>query len=170
MQDPSAGDREAAREPLAGPASAIPAFPVMKPYARPLVAFWFLVLSTIAGITAYLAMFAGFSAYDDEGALMITVKQYLDGRTLYVDVFSFYGPVYYLYNWLLHAFTGTPVAHDVVRMTSLVLCLAGAFICAWIVLRLTGSLLMAAVAPLFTSTAITALSRSEPGHPQELVL
>jgi hypothetical protein len=31
-------------------------------------------------------MFTGFSSYDDEGALMIPVKQYLSGRTIYVDV------------------------------------------------------------------------------------
>src|SRR5438105_790211 len=34
----------------------------------------------------------------------------------------------------------------------------------------SSSLVMAAVTHLFTSTAITAFSRSEPGHPQELVL
>jgi hypothetical protein len=157
-------------ENLSARTSAIPAFPLAEPHSTASIAFWLLLLTTIAGVTAYLAMFTGFSAYDDEGALMITVKQYLSGRTIYVDVFSFYGPVYYLYNWLLHTLTGTPVTHDVVRITSLVLCLAGALICAWIVLRLTGSLVMAAVAHLFTSTVITALSRSEPGHPQELVL
>jgi len=168
MENPSARNQEVACENLA--ASAIPAFPGMHSYSTGFVAFWLLLLTTIAGITSYLAMFTGFSAYDDEGALMITVKQYLSGRTIYVDVFSFYGPVFYLYNWLLHTLTATPVTHDVVRMTSLVLSLAGALICAWIVLRLTGSLVMAAVTHLFASTVITALSRSEPGHPQELVL
>ena len=157
-------------EPLAARDSAIPAFPPVKPNSTASVSFWLLLLTTIAGVTSYLAMFTGFSAYDDEGALMITVKQYLSGRTIYVDIFSFYGPVYYLYNWLLRTLTVTPVTHDAVRMTSLVLCLAGALMCACIVLRLTRSLAMAAVAHLFTSTAITALSRSEPGHPQELVL
>ena len=165
MQDLSVRNRE-----VADHASGISAFRAIAPYSIALLAFWILFLGTITSVTTYLALFTGFSAYDDEGTFMMTVKQYLGGRILYVDVFSFYGPVYYLYNWLLHALTGAPVTHDVVRMTSLVLCLAGALICAWIVLRLTGSLVMAALAHLFTSAAITAFSRSEPGHPQELVL
>src|ERR1700704_2566665 len=103
MENLSARNQEVACGPLAAGASAIPALPGMQPYSTAFVAFWLLLLTTIAGVSSYLAMFTGFSAYDDEGALMITVKQYLSGRTIYEDVFSFYGPVYYLYNWLLHA-------------------------------------------------------------------
>ena len=98
MENLSTRNRELACEPIAAHASAIPRFSDMQPYSSALVAFWLLLFTTIAGVTSYLAMFTGFSAYDDEGALMITVKQYLSGRTIYVDVFSFYGPVYYLYN------------------------------------------------------------------------
>src|ERR1035438_556667 len=79
-------------------------------FKRRHVIFWFTVLTAVAGAAAYLWMLTGYRPYDDEGALMITVKQYLSGMRIYDQVFSFYGPVYYLYQWVLHRITGTPVS------------------------------------------------------------
>src|SRR5271170_2058246 len=76
-------------------------------------------LTLLGGIWAYYRAFTGFSFWDDEGSMMASVKQYLDGLKLYDQFWSGYGPVYYFYNWLLRSITGTPVTHDVVRISSL---------------------------------------------------
>ncbi len=52
------------------------------------VAAYFLLLSCPATVTAYYQMFTGFSYWDDEGAMMMSVKEYLSGHRLYDDVFS----------------------------------------------------------------------------------
>ena len=75
--------------------------------------------TVLGGIWAYDRIFTGFSNWDDEGSIMLSVKQYLGGLKLYDQVWSGYGPVYYFYNWLLRSITATPVTHDVVRMSSL---------------------------------------------------
>src|ERR1700735_5064038 len=111
---------------------------------------WFSLLTLLSGIWAYYRIFTGFSFYDDEGSMMASVKQYLDGLKLYDQFWSGYGPVYYFYNWLLRTSTGTPVTHDVVRISSLFPWLATALVCAWIVLRVTDSLVLATLAHLLT--------------------
>ncbi len=111
---------------------------------------WFGLLTLVGGIWAYYRIFTGFSFYDDEGSMMASVKQYLDGLKLYDQFWSGYGPVYYFYNWLLRTSTGTPVTHDVVRISSLLPWLATPLVCAWIVLRVTDSLVLATLAHLLT--------------------
>ena len=133
---------------------------------RRLVVLWFSFLTSLAGVTAYYWIFTGFSIWDDEGTLMLTVRQYLGGMKLYDQVRG-YGPVYYFYNWILRTASGTPVTHDTVRMSSLIPWLITALVCAWIVLRLTRSLLLASAAHILTFLALS-FFRNEPGHPQEL--
>jgi hypothetical protein len=131
---------------------------------------WFLFLTVLAAIAAYYRMFTGFSFYDDEGTLMILVKQYLGGTKLYDHVLLPYGPVYYFYNWALRTLSGTPVTHDVVRMSSLVPWLLTALVSAWIVFRLTRSLALASATHLLTSLTLSNFFHNEPGHPQELCI
>jgi hypothetical protein len=130
---------------------------------------WFGFLTLLGGIWAYYRVFSGFSFWDDEGSLMSSVKQYLDGSKLYDQVWSAYGPVYYFYNWLLRSSTGTSVTHDVVRISSLLPWLVTALACAWIILRVTDSLVLATLAHLLTLYSLQFFA-FEPGHPQELCI
>jgi hypothetical protein len=130
---------------------------------------WFGLLTLLSGIWAYYRIFTGFSFYDDEGSMMASVKQYLDGLKLYDQFWSGYGPVYYFYNWLLRTSTGTPVTHDVVRISSLLPWLVTPLVCAWIVLRVTDSLVLATLAHLLTLYSLVFFA-FEPGHPQELCI
>jgi hypothetical protein len=130
---------------------------------------WFGFLTLLGGIWAYYRAFTGFSVYDDEGSMMASVKQYIDGLTLYDQFWSGYGPVYYFYNWLLRSSTGTSVTHDVVRISSLLPWLVTPLVCAWIILRVTDSLVLATLAHLLTLYSLQFFA-AEPGHPQELCI
>src|SRR5215471_3087519 len=133
------------------------------------VAFWLVLLAALIAVGAYFKMFMGFQSYDDEGTLMISVKEYLGGMRIYQEVFSIYGPIYYLYNLFVHTLTGTAVSHDVTRVSSLFLWLAASLLSAGITLRLTKSLVLAAASLFLVSSAVRYF-HSEPGHPQELTL
>jgi hypothetical protein len=130
------------------------------------IIFWQSVFSALIGATGYFVMMTGFSRWDDEGSLMITVKQYLAGMKIYDAVFSGYGPVYYFYRWVLHSLFTLPITHDAVRITSLIPWVGAALFCAWITLRLTRSLLLAVFAQVYASYVLT-FFKNEPGHPQE---
>ena len=133
-------------------------------------ALWFSLLSVLAGLAAYYRMFTGFNFYDDEGALLVTVKEYVGGMRLYNQIYVPYGPVYYFYNWILRMLSHTSVTHDAVRMSSLIPWLLTAMVSAWIVFRLTHSLALASVTHLLISLRLAVFFHNEPGHPQELCI
>jgi hypothetical protein len=114
-------------------------------------------------------MLTGFRDWDDEGSLMLSVKQYLSGMKIYEDVFSVYGPVYYYYNGLIRTLTGTPLNHDVTRLSALVPWILCCALSSWIVYRLTRSVVSAA-ATLFLVSRTLGFFHNEPGHPQEITI
>src|SRR6266542_1683370 len=111
---------------------------------RSQAALCLVILAALICIAAYFTMLTRFSFWDDEGALMLPVKQYLEGMRIYQDIFSIYGPIYFFYNVILRSVTGTPVTHDVTRASSVLPWLAVSLLCAWIVWRLTRSIVFAA--------------------------
>ena len=127
------------------------------------------ILGLLVAIQAYFTMLTGFTTYDDEGTLMLTVKQYLSGMRIYDEVFSVYGPIYYFYNAFIRRITSTPVTHDITRMSSIIPWVLCSVLSGWIVLRLTRSVVFAAVALTVVSMTV-GFFRVEPGHPQELTL
>lgn len=134
------------------------------------VILWFVILSVLSGVAAYYRMFTEFNFYDDEGTMILLVKQYLGGMTLYGRIGNTYGPVYYFYNWAVRTLSRTPVTHDTVRMSSLIPWLLTALVSAWIVFLLTDSLLLASATHLLTCLTLSTFFHNEPGHPQELCI
>jgi len=131
---------------------------------------WLFFLTAIASVPAYYRMFTEFSPWDDEGALIVTVKQFLGGTKLYNQISVPYGPIYYFYNWALRTLTTTPVTHDAVRMSSLIPWLLTALVSAWIIFRFTNSIALATAGHLLVFRNLHGYFHKEPGHPQELCI
>ena len=141
--------------------------------ARGYAVIYFVLLSLLAAIGCYYSIFTGFTGFrtgwDDEGMMMMSVKQYLAGFKLYDEIFIGYGPVYYFYNWFIRFVTDSFVTNDTTRMTSAVIWVVCPLICAWIVFRYSRSLGLAAVAQVLVFRHL-AVFRVAPGHPQELCI
>ena len=118
-------------------------------------------------LTGFFVMFHQFVRYDDEGYLMLTVKTFLEGGALFDEVYTQYGPAYYLFKWIVHTPFSLPVTHSVTRMTGLVIWVLIALASGAIVLRLTRSLPVSAFGACTVFLGISWIT-FEPGHPQDL--
>lgn len=125
------------------------------------------ILLALLARLAYVQMFSVFARYDDEGYMMLTVHHALAGHRLYDDVWTLYGPVYFLYKWLVHGLLGLPLTHDIVRLTAIGVRLLSGVLAAFAAWRLTRSTALT-VATLALVTHHLAAINNEPGHPQEL--
>lgn len=123
---------------------------------------------------AVLALpYLGFSAlsdipiFDDDGTLMITFRDIMDGRILYHDIFALYGPFYYIVITPLFSVFHIPLWHDSVRLISASFWLLASLTLGSFVYRFSGSKPAGAFAML---TALFSLQYYivSPMHPQEL--
>lgn len=114
-------------------------------------------------------MFSQFQDYDDEGYLLMTVQQFVRGLPLYDEVYTQYGPAYYLWQQVLHTLLQIPVTHDATRLVTVVVWLVCAALVGTMVWLLTKRLLFTAIGAVAAFLHLTQLTY-EPGHPQELVL
>ena len=107
-----------------------------------------------------------FRMYDDQGYVMLTLKQYREGHALYDDVFSQYGPAYYLIRDLLYG--DARVSHDLTALVSAahgtLCCALLAFITYVVTRSYWGSLLVLLIAPSRVGDFL-----NEAGHPQETI-
>jgi hypothetical protein len=126
------------------------------------------VVLAIAMVYAYATAFSYFAAYDDIGYAMITVRGFLEGHRLYLDVFTYYGPFYFFYEWFVHSVLTIPLTHDATTALCVVHWLIGSTMLALAGFLLTRSLLVTCLVFMQATLHLTPLAR-EPGHPQELV-
>jgi len=111
----------------------------------------------------------GLAPFDDEGYLMISVKGVLAGKPLYDEVYSQYGPFYYVVQAIVHRLFGLPLTHDVTRQLLLADWLAAAALTGWVVCRLTRSGGWAVLTFLAVAGYLYRIGAA-PGHPQEIIL
>lgn len=118
---------------------------------------------------AFVMVFGQFRPYDDEGRLMIAVQGYLHGNPLYDTVGSRYGPVYFLYQWVLHGVAFVPLTNDATGILCVINWVLGAALLGFASARLTGSVVLAFFVFVEACIHLELLS-NEPGHPQELIV
>ena len=123
----------------------------------------------LAALPAYFQMFFGFSPWDDEGYLLATVKAVVQGHILFDQIYTLYGPFYYLVEWIFYATTGLSPSHDSVRAIALALWIVSAVLLAYYAYRTTASLLTAAFT-LVVVVETLIFFQWEPGHPEEICL
>lgn len=129
-----------------------------------------LVFSVVAAaltVAAGLMLFSTFMFYDDEGYVLISLRNFAEHGRLYREVFSQYGPFPYVVYYALHAL-GLPLTHTVERLLTIAAWSGAAIACAAIVGHATRSLpaRLAVLASVFVYLWVMV---SEPGHPGGLI-
>ena len=133
---------------------------------------WVIIFAGIlllAGGYAYYTTFDRFAGYDDEGYVMISVKEFNAGLPLYERVFSQYGPFLYVYNWLIHRAAGVPLTHNARRTITVVIWLLVSSACALCVYWLAKSRVLTALTFVLVMRHLTPMTW-EPGHAGELCM
>jgi hypothetical protein len=127
------------------------------------------ISALLAAGYVYYAMFTGFSAYDDDGYLLIGIRSLLQGRRLYDEIYSQYGPFYDLVHWIAYSMLRHPVTHDAERFISIVFWLVSAILWARVVYGLTRSAAWAAWTFLLAIRLLSFFPYSA-GHPEEICM
>jgi hypothetical protein len=125
------------------------------------------LLAIAAMVAAYFAIFTLLQPYDDEGTLLVTVKAFANGDTLYRDIYSAYGPFYYELFGGFFALTGQDVSTDASRTIVIVVWVGASLLFGLAAQRLTGRLALGAVGMIAAFGALGVLV-NEPMHPQGL--
>src|SRR6478736_10337987 len=126
---------------------------------------WWSALGGLLAVIGYLLINTTLMPYDDEGFLLISLRNYLAGLRLYDDVFSQYGPWPYVYHQIVTTLAGhADMTHTLGRTITLlhwtVMCLLGGGL-AW---RLTRSHVAAGITAVLVF-GLTWQTVSEPSHP-----
>lgn len=125
------------------------------------------VVTIAATVTAYFTIFTTFAPYDDEGTLLVGLRAFVEGETLYRDVWSVYGPFYYeLFGGIFSLF-GLDVTTDASRSIVVLVWVATSLCFGLVAQALTRNLWLglAAMIAAFASLGVLA---NEPMHPQGL--
>jgi hypothetical protein len=122
-----------------------------------------------AVVAAYYALFTQFGSGDDEGTLLVSLKAFVNGETLYRQVYSPYGPFYYELFGGFFALTGWSITNDASRLIVTLDWVVVSLLFGLAVQRLTGRLLLGVSGMLVAFSVLYALT-NEPMHPQVLAV
>jgi hypothetical protein len=120
-----------------------------------------------AAVAAYLSVFTVWGGYDDEGTVLVTLKAFAQGETLYRDIYSPYGPFYFELFGGWFALSGQAVSTDVSRSIVIVLWLATSLLSGLVTQHLTGRLMLGVTGMIAAFASLFVLV-NEPMHPQVL--
>ena len=115
----------------------------------------------------FFATFRGLPLYDDEGTLIITFRQLLNGDILYHNNFELYGHFYYCTVKPIFSLFNVPLTHDSARLVTAILWICCNVTFATLVWRLTGSGITRAFT-LIVMLFFLRLFGNSALHPQEL--
>ena len=137
---------------------------------------WIRMVALVVGMGALLAAslylascnaFFGFAFYDDEGFLLLSLRQYVRGAILYDELYSQYGPAYFEVMRRLAAL-GFDFTHTSGRVLTVAVWAASSVLCAITTYRLTRSVAVALCAQALVFEVLTPTSH-EPMHPGGLL-
>jgi hypothetical protein len=121
-------------------------------------------LGAVLAATAYLLVNTTFMPYDDEGYVLISLRNYLAGLRLYDDVFSQYGPWPYVYHELITRVLQANMTHSLGRLLTVFHWVTMALLCGLLGWRLTRSQLAALLSTVITF-GLCWQNIAEPSHP-----
>lgn len=133
--------------------------------------FGVLAFAAVTVVTYPIAcyrIFTGFSSYDDEGYMLISLKSFLDHGWLY-DAVSGYGPFYYEFWGAVFSIFGTPVNHDGGRTMTMVVWVLSSLLIGLATWRMTGSIVLGLATQLSVFEALFSLV-AEPMHPGGIIV
>ncbi|MBS0664167.1 MAG: hypothetical protein JSR48_12955 [Verrucomicrobia bacterium] len=118
-------------------------------------------------VAAGLMLFSTFMLYDDEGYVLLSLRNFAEHGRLYRDVYTQYGPLPYVLYYGLHLL-GLPFTHTAGRLVTLLAWSGSATLVAWLVWRATrhSALMLAVLAGAFVYLWVMV---SEPNHPGGLI-
>jgi hypothetical protein len=76
-------------------------------------------LSAAFSLIGWWLLQSTFMIYDDEGYVLIGMRNFSAGHALYDEVFTQYGPFPFLYHDSWHRLLGLPLAHTLGRLLTL---------------------------------------------------
>jgi hypothetical protein len=127
------------------------------------------IAAVAATIAAYFMLFTQFAPYDDEGTVLVTLKAFVQGETLYRDVYTPFGPFYYELFGGLFALSGHAVTTDASRSIVMVIWVGSSLLFGLAVQRLSGRVALGVAAMLVAFSVVFILSQ-EPMHAQVLAV
>jgi hypothetical protein len=127
------------------------------------------IVAIAATVAAYFQLFTQFAPYDDEGTVLVTLKAFVHGETLYRDVYTPFGPFYYELFGGLFALSGHAVTTDASRSIGTLIWVGSSLLFGLSVQRLTGRVALGVTAMLVAFATLIVLSQ-EPMHAQLLAV
>ena len=119
-------------------------------------------------VSAALIMFSAFMSYDDEGYVLLSLRNFIAHGGLYRDVYSQYGPFPFVLYYALDGL-GLSLTHTVGRILALGAWTGAALSCAAIVGFVTRDLILR-IAVLAAAFAYLWVMASEPSHPGGMIV
>jgi hypothetical protein len=128
------------------------------------------ITSVIMGVALYPMMMNRVALYDDEGYFLVSTRELLDGRSLYSEVSSAYGPFYHFFTTTVYRIVGQEPTLTNSRLLVLGYTLLTAAMFAGAVWRLTRSLPFTVLTQAATFAVLMRKAGAQPLHPGSMVV
>jgi hypothetical protein len=128
----------------------------------------FAAVTVATAPVAYMAMFTGFQAYDDEGYFLLTLRDFISGHPLFSAALPIYGPFFYEVMGGVFKVLGLQPDLDSGRLVTVAVWLIASLLGGILTLRLTSSLWLGFGGQLLTFRVLGVLT-NEPMHPAGLL-
>lgn len=129
----------------------------------------FLAIFILTQISSYFIIFSKFAPHDDEGFLLISIKEFISGNPLYDSTFTQYGPFYYFIQQILYDILKIPLNHNHTRLVTIGLWAISTTLITIYSYKMTKSYCLAFLTYIVTWNHLQVLGQ-EPSHPQELTV